>query len=344
MVLYAIMLNPGHNRVYFEEAKKQCLNEFEIISKKLSAEISEIAVKPLAGVFYLFFFSGTRLEDSDLISVAKASFFYALFEMKEKALYPVEIPNFRYMDESLASMLKYAGKTNEIFTRMLLNLAFFSLPQPVKPLKVFDPLAGKGTTLFEGASLGYDVYGMEVGEKITLETYNFFRKYLEKAKYKHETAIERVSGPNKSFKAVKYLISYSKDKEEYKNKAVKQFEIVSCNSMYALQIFKKNFFDIIAGDLPYGVQHSSTTNENRSSFTRSPKELLLNCLPAWRGVLKPGGVMVLSWNAFVLDRSELLSLLSANDFTAFEGGVYDSFEHRVDQAIKRDVIIAVCSK
>ena len=51
----------------------------------------------------------------------------------------------------LSGVLKYKGKTNEMFTGMLVNLAVFSSEYAKwfdRPLQVLDPMCGRGTTLF----------------------------------------------------------------------------------------------------------------------------------------------------------------------------------------------------
>ena len=59
---------------------------------------------------------------------------------------------------------RYKGKTNELFTQFMCNLARYSSDFAVEPwasLRLFDPLAGGGTTLFTALVLGADVAGVE---------------------------------------------------------------------------------------------------------------------------------------------------------------------------------------
>jgi hypothetical protein len=60
-----------------------------------------------------------------------------------------------------------------------------------------------------------------------------------------------------------------------------------------------------------------------------------------KDVLKPGGVIVLSWNVNTLPRKKLTEIFEKNNFTVINVGAGLDFEHRVDQAIVRDVITAV---
>ena len=92
--------------------------------------------------------------------------------------------------------------------------------------------------------------------------------------------------------------------------------------------------------MPYGVKHSNITNEKQNSFTRSPKELLESSLTAWKNVLNENGVLILSWNTFLLKRKDFEEILKSKGFKVLDNENLINFEHRVDQAINRDLIVA----
>jgi tRNA G10 N-methylase Trm11 len=121
----------------------------------------------------------------------------------------------------------------------------------------------------------------------------------------------------------------------------KTFEIIAGNSMYANIYYKKSMFDIIAGDLPYGVRHGNVTGRKQGAPTRNPSELLESCLPAWVDVLKPGGAVALAWNVNVLPRAQIERIFEQHGLTVKKEGAYSGIEHRVDQAIIRDIIVGV---
>jgi len=58
-------------------------------------------------------------------------------------------------------------------------------------------------------------------------------------------------------------------------------------------------------------------------------------------VLRKGGALALSWNVNVLPREAAEKLVEDAGFTVLREGAYARFEHRVDQAILRDVLFAV---
>ena len=262
-----------------------------------------------------------------------------MFKMENGCFIPIERISADYVDESIGMILKYTGKTNEIFTRMMINVAFSSIKHTGN-VRLLDPLAGKGTTLYEGLIKGYDVYGIEIGDKITTEAYHFLKKFLETAKYKFDLNTLRQSGDGKTNTATRHTFLIAHNKEEFKNGQIKTVEMISGNSQFADKFYKKNFFDIIVGDLPYGVQHGSVTNEKQTSLTRNPTELLDVCLPAWIKILRPGGAIVLAWNSNMISRREMVKIIVNKGLKVMDDGAYSQFEHRVDQAIVRDIIVA----
>ena len=340
---YAILCNPGHNRVYFETSLKLSLSEFNIVAQKFSTKYEDMRRQNIDGIDYLTFQTMNELSPSDEKIISDLSFAYALFEIKmingELYLKPIKKMKDDFVDESISSIMKYTGKTNEIFTRMMINVAFYSQSNS-ENIRLLDPIAGKGTTLYEGLIKGYNVYGIEISDRIVNESYHFVKRFLETARYKHEYSSAKVSGANKSFSASRHIFETAKTKEEFKNKNTRTIELVAGNSIYANKYYKKNFFDIIIGDLPYGVQHHNVTNEKQSSLTRNPAELLGACLPSWREVLKPNGIIVLAWNSNVLARKKIEQLLEDQGFNVKNDDVYLQFEHRVDQSILRDIIVA----
>ncbi len=343
MIAYALLLNPGHNRVYYKSSQELSLVEFSIMAQNLGCKPSAIVGKEIAGVFYLTFNAEETLSHTDLEKIARLSFVFALFEIQDNMLRPILIPQANIADANLGSLLKYTGKTNELFTRMMINVALSScdFPEP-KRVKLLDPIAGKGTTLFEGLTMGFDVAGVEIVEKSASESYHHLKKFLEIDRIKHKPNIIKHNNPQKEFASKHFVIDLARDKDTFKLHEEQHFEIVAGNSKYCDCYFKKESFHILVGDLPYGVQHGNVADKKTqsSSLTRSPQALVKTCAPAWKKVLVPGGVLALSWNSNVFSKADFTSLLTSKGFTVLAGGTYDMFEHRVDSAIMRDLIIA----
>ncbi|MFY9176184.1 MAG: hypothetical protein WBI74_12035 [Caldicoprobacterales bacterium] len=345
MITYAILANPGHNRVYFEAAKKLSLAELEIACKRFSVECSDFTLSEIEGIPYLTFKAEQALDKDDLLWLSRLSLTYALFEIREKGseivLKPIRREPSYYFNDDLSTILKYTGKTNELFTRLMINVAILSSDfYNTRDINLLDPVAGKGTTLFESLIAGYNSYGIEISSDVVHEASVYFKKYLENGKYKHTIKRERMRGKDKSFTSSFYRFELAKSKEDFKAGKSLQLCMVAGDSRYSNRFFKKKMFHIIVGDLPYGVQHGNVSRQNQSSITRNPKELLNNCLPGWVESLKSGGVIVLAWNKFVLSREEIIEIFSKHNLDVLNDSPYTEFEHRVDQAINRDIIVA----
>src|SRR5258708_34489839 len=83
----------------------------------------------------------------------------------------------------MAEIRRYKGKTNEVFTRVLLNVAIFAgaySSQCTERLRVLDPLSGGGTTLFLALAAGYDAFGIEHHRQDVATTFVFVRQYLNR--------------------------------------------------------------------------------------------------------------------------------------------------------------------
>lgn len=341
MKKYALLLNPGHNRVYYKSSQQLSAVEFSIVAQTMDCAPYDVKGELIAGVYYLTFSAEQTLSSKDLDKIARLSFVFALYQVENDLFRPLLIPQADLTGINMSSLLKYTGKTNELFTRMMINVAVSSctMPEPER-ISLLDPIAGKGTTLFEALSMGFDCCGIEIGDKAASEGYHYLKKYLELERIKHVTDLHKQSGPNKSFTAKHYAVDLAKNKEDFKNHREQHWEIVSGNSMYADQFYPKNKFHVLVGDLPYGVQHGNVTGEKQSALTRSPKELVQACLPAWKNVLKTGGVLALAWNTNVFPKAQFAALLEQAGFEVLLDGPYDQFAHRVDNSIMRDIIVA----
>lgn len=347
MFKYAILLNPGHNRVYFDASKKLALVEFKVASEILSKEVLIFDIEEIFGIDYLVFETNDELMEKDMILLSRLSFTYAIFRIfkieDDVHLKPIYKHSSYYFNDDISMILKYSGKTNELFTKFMINIAFMVYSKDKnleEPLLLFDPVCGKGTSLFEGLLLGMSSFGIDINSKYIHDSYIYFKKYLETKKYKHSVSIEKFTDPINKFRSNRIKFQLAKNKEDKKLKNILSLQLISADSRFANSFFKKDTFHIIVGDLPYGVQHGSKIG-NDEAFTRNPKEFLNNCLPAWIRVLKPGGVLLLSWNSFVLRRNFMENILKDNGLEVLMNEDKHAFEHRVDQAINRDVVISI---
>lgn len=328
MLRYAMLRNSGHNQVYFKVSGELSLHELCL----LNLPIYEVKLEEIANLSYLTFGVESSLRESELEKISRLSSVYGLFQVEEGLLRPVVLPDSQILDRSLGTILKYQGKTNEIFTRMILNLGLSQVDLPLNQVKLLDPVAGRGTTLFEAVSLGVDAYGVELQEKSVGDGVGHLKKFLEQGKIKHKTNAIKVSGPNKSFTAKRHTVDFTVENEPY------HFEMVQGDSKFCKELFPSQYFHLLIGDLPYGIQHGNEAGGKH----RSPAQLLSTCLGGWHKVLKKEGILVLSWNALILSREKMVEQLGRQNFQVLSDEHWDNLAHKVDNSILRDVV--VCKK
>ncbi|MEO0897977.1 MAG: hypothetical protein AAFY71_16330 [Bacteroidota bacterium] len=345
MKTYAILQHPGHNRVYYQQSGKLAMAELSLILNKLGVT-QEVQERELGGVRYLTFEWADSLSEQELKMISSLSFLFALYEYQRKddsdILIPVQAASFAYLDPKISSLLKYRGKTNELFTRMMLNAALlasdFSYDDPICLL---DPVAGKGTTLYEAMIYGFHAFGIEREEKFVAESFQFVKKYMETERFKHQADKRPVWGKTKQDYIFMQEVSYATTKEAFKSEDQrKRWGMVHGKAQDTDRYFKGKPFHLIVGDLPYGVAHANSIHKRVSSGSRNPSELVNSSLPAWMSTLKKGGCIALAWNAHVLSRADLGKIFTARGMEVLNGPPFDQFEHMVDKAIKRDMIIA----
>lgn len=337
-VTYALLTHPGHFRVYMDRAHDMAKAELSVCARRLPVETELRGISRLGGVDYLIFDADSPLDEPGLRLLSRLSFVCAVYRMESGALYPEQLFDTPCFDRGFSSMLKYSGKTNETFTRLLINFAAFSSSfDPLMRLKLLDPMCGKGTALFEALSLGWDAAGIELEKRPPREAATFFKQYLERGRYKHSYEKGR-PGPNqKLYPADSHLFGFAKSSEGMSSP--QRLEIIHADARHAPQFFKSRSFHMICADLPYGIRHGSASDGRSPS--RNPYTLLSQCLSGWSELLLPGGTLALSWNTFLISRESIAALLEKNGLSVCASQGYPGLEHRVDQAIRRDLIVAV---
>lgn len=334
---HAILLKPNSNIPFFEELKKMCIYEAMIVFDTIGLDHRELSVDAIGQGHYLFFETENKLLENELKHLENLSFYYTYFEVENDLFRPFHRLPDRYFDEDLSNRLKYNGKTNESFTRMILNLAIYSSKfYDQEVLNVFDPVCGRGTTLFEALIRGHQGYGAELDKRSVLELGQYFQRYLKEGRYKHQV-VRGKAIQNKKVLGETFEAYIGKTKDEVKHKKGKILKILRGDTTESNQYFKKQSMEVIVGDLPYGVQHMSKNDDNHS---RSLDELLNQSFRAWHQLLKKGGTMALSWNTYTNTREDLTEKLENHGFEVMHEPMYLNFHHRVSQAINRDVIVA----
>jgi hypothetical protein len=331
MPRYALLIAPSTNRVYADAALPLTRAELSIFGDTvLSAPPTGVDEARLGGVPYVVF--DAELTATDLAYLANLSSAYALFECvgDERGgdlLRPVELSPLARFDDDLITIPKYAGKTNEQFTRLLLNvtlLASAAAPAMLeRRLTVLDPLCGRGTTLNQALMYGYDAVGIERDGK-EVDAYSaFLRTYLKRKRLKHHADMNPVRRDRR-------LVARRFTAEVDGRQTVTMFH---ADTMDARQFLRAGCAHVIVADAPYGVAHGSHAGGGRR---RDPLDLLRAAVPVWAELLASGGALGLSWNTHVAGRDEVAGVLTGCGLSVVD---YPDLSHRVDQAILRDVLV-----
>ena len=133
-------------------------------------------------------------------------------------------------------------------------------------------------------------------------------------------------------------ITLGATKEAYRAGDTLSLDVVNADTIAAPEFFKKESFDAIVADAPYGIQHGSQTGPK--GLRRSPLDLLTEAAPGWARLMRPGAALGISWNTFVANREDAAATLTAAGLVVLADGPYARLRHRVDQAITRDILIA----
>ncbi|QFU92355.1 TRM11 family methyltransferase [Amycolatopsis sp. YIM 10] len=337
MSQYAILVYPSANRVYTDSSPKLLRAELAVFGAAGIAEISEISETRIGGVGYLTFTTAEPLTEADVARLSNLSALYALFEVTGELLRPLVVHRADRLDSDLLTIQKYPGKTNELFTKLLLNVTLLTAGRDfTEPLDLLDPLCGRGTTLNQAMMYGFHGTGFDVDGK-DFDAYEMFIKtWLRNKRIKH-TAETGALRRNKVRLGRRLEIEYGLTNEQYKAGDTRRLAVYNCDTLTTDELLRANSVDLIVTDAPYGVQHGS---HRETTLSRSPSDLLAAAVPVWSRVLRQGGALGISWNTYVTKREELAAILTRAGLEVREGGPFEEFEHRVDQSIVRDLLVA----
>lgn len=230
----------------------------------------------------------------------------------------------------LVATRRYRGKTNELFTHFLCNIAHASsafAKQPWSELTLMDPLMGGGTTLFVALTLGAQkVGGVDSDTDDVRSTATFLQQYLQHERISHKMQPERLKGLG-----LRWQCTIGKKGGDHPMQECILANGDTRQTQTLLPGFKPH---LIVGDLPYGVQHQGQLND-----------LLRDALPLWLSSLRKGGTVALAWDATRFDRAAMTALVEEamaeqDAITILDTPIYQSLQHSVDRVIKaRDVIV-----
>jgi len=326
MLTLLAQIAPQRSTQYATLANDLAIPELQL--SPLGKQISHITPVTLGGQAYLRFDlpaepDAANRHELSMLAMTSAFFVYheRLDELEGPWLRPLETHFQPTISPELIETRRYRGKTNELFTHFLCNIARFSssfADQPWRGLRLFDPLAGGGTTLFTGLVLGADVAGVEQSSDDVKSTVAFLQQYMREERIACQVKEERLKKLG-----LRWVFSIGKPAQQCTLVAGETEQ-----SNVLLPGFKPH---LIVADLPYGVQHQGPLTN-----------LLASALPVWTAMLLRGGALVLAWDATRFTRAEMISLIeTAAPLRVLNDPPYDGLAHRVDRVIKqRDVLVA----
>ncbi|QPC83477.1 hypothetical protein G4Y79_03590 [Phototrophicus methaneseepsis] len=307
------------------------LAPYELALSPLGAKITDLQPVTLGGQAYLRFDYAGEVDEALLTEVGSLAMTSAYFEYYDhvepiggpllKPLMPTYAP---FLPPDIAEARRYRGKTNEMLTLFMLNVARHSSAfahRPWQTLRVYDPLAGGGTTLLTALVLGAEVAGSDEDREAIDGIARFIRQYTKEARISCKLREEKIKNVGKRWWAE------IKQGDTVRRCLMARGDVGDGAKL--LHGFKKPH--VIVTDLPYGIQHSGALTE-----------LLQKALPVWAEVLDEGGTLVFSWDATRFSREDMVGLVrEARYFTVLDEAPYNQLTHRVDRVIQqRDILVA----
>lgn len=328
---YAFLLYPHANIRYRQSLLQLAVQELSMTLSALGRE-AEVVPQKMGGAMFLTF-EAAKLTERDMRMLSQLASVYMLFEMEDGKLTTLERTHPNYVGEDLPALLKYKGKTNEMFTDTMLTMALAAsafMPVHDSQLVVCDPMAGRGTTLMLALRRGYHGVGIEIGKADVKEAADYMTRYLEfhRIKYKRTdsalTVFGQVGGRENKF-------VFSDSAEHFKDGDTRTLRLICGDTREAEALLKPNSVHLMVTDAPYGVQKGTAGRQDSIGGT------IAAALPGWFDVLKSGGVLAMSFNTHVTRREGLVRLFEKAGFEIVQTA---NLEHWVEQAISRDVILA----
>lgn len=333
----ALKITPQRSAQYANMTEK--LAGPELLASPLGTAIQQIEPVTFAGQGYLL----ATLEEGSISSLNPAleeilprlaatsevyEFFERIGEVEGPFLRPLETSFTPFVPLEMAEIRRYKGKTNEVFTRVLLNIAVFAgaySNQYTGRLRVLDPLAGGGTTLFLALAAGYDAFGIEHQKQDIETTVVFVRQYLNSIHMPYKELDERGRRAGR-----RYLFEIGR-KGATRSLVLAHGDTCEAN-LHMQEVPGGPHMHAIVGDLPYGIQHFGEI-----------AAMLSKALPVWESMLLPGGTVALAWNATRIERAAITELVERHSQLRVRNDPpYTQFAHTVDRVIKkRDVLVAV---
>jgi hypothetical protein len=321
----ALAVAPQHSSQYANLAAR--LAGPELLASPAGDRVTAVETVELGGRAYLIATLAARATGEELMpALARLGATSGVFELLDGPLLRPLAPGLTpHVPRALAEARRYKGKTSELFSQVLLNLAVFAgafRDRLERRLRILDPLAGGGTTLFCALAAGYDAFGIEVGKRNVETTVAFVQEFCREERISCSAVHERAKR--------RYVLELG-PRDDRRLLVLAEGDARAADTLLR-DVPGGARFHAIAADLPYGIQHAGAA-----------RALVAEAAAAWERSLVPGGAAALAWDATRLSRAQLSSAIGDScGLVVRDDGPYAELEHRVDRVIKRrDVLVAV---
>ncbi len=330
-MLLALAIAPQRSTLYSDLA--QFLTLPELLASPLGPRLRDHEFQSLGGLEFLL----VDLDEPTEADLAILDYFgtiagvYDYFPdlagQEGPFLRPRDPAAVAFLPPELIETRRYRGKTNELFTMVLLNLAVFAgefATQIGSRLRILDPLAGGGTTLFTALVRGYDAFGIEREKEDFDTTDAYLQQFLRAIGTPYQRVEERVRSVGR-----RAIFTIGRKGEPTRTLGLLHGDTVNALELLA-GIPGGSRFHAVVSDLPYGIQHQGQI-----------QHLLERALPRWGEVLLPGGTMALAWEASRVRREIAIAAVERHrGLRVINTPPYDTLEHAVDRQIKhRDILV-----
>lgn len=309
---YRLFLENDLNRVYTGSLGPVAAAELRYVTEARFGRPLEVEVASFGKASVLEFESS-----ADLVPIL-GSLSCSLMAMVNDMPVPLNEP-LTYGTE-LATTQRYRGKTNERLTRALVNIAAAVAGDCHH---ILDPMCGRGTTLNWALAYGHHATGIE-HDRSALDHYDtFITSWAKRSRLPH-----RRTGYRKGNAEQRHLtIEMATDRKAQKAGNTQIVHTFVADGGDRTLPIKRASIDAVVADLPYGVQHHDP----------DAIELVERLAPTWTRWLRPGGSVVLAWNAKRAGRDRLAQALIDSGFRIVPEPI--SMAHEVDATIQRDVLV-----
>ncbi len=257
MPTHALLLRASANRVYGEASFALARAELEALDRtQLGGVVTATRREPIAGVDYLLVDTVEPFNAEQLAVVANLSSLHALFEVEGALLRPCPVAPLARMDDDVVTIQRYAGKTNEAFTHLLVNVALaesgdaFGRLLAGKRVRLLDPACGRGTSLNRAVVYGMDATGIELDQRDVEAYTQFILTWMKDKRLKHQLEQAKLR-KGRDTPAHRITVTYGRGKERSSHRVV---DIIHDDTLGARAHLKARSIDVLVCDLPFGVR------------------------------------------------------------------------------------------